>query len=72
MHAGEQGGSKIVPGARVNVISDPIHVPVAGEREVGNPHLFLRREHDVITEIEVTCRCGCKMVLICDYENSRD
>ena len=70
MYGTEQGNKKIVPRSQVNIVSDPVQVPVSEEYGLGSPQLEVKRDNDQITEIEVTCSCGCRMRLVCEYENT--
>jgi hypothetical protein len=43
-------------------------VPIPAETKSREPKIELVRENDVIRAIDVTCACGQKIRLVCDYE----
>lgn len=65
---GETTHRAIIPGKFVNVTEDPVRVAAPQKGPDGDePQLEFIREGDVILAIEVTCGCGRKMRLLCQY-----
>jgi hypothetical protein len=58
----------IIPGRRVVFAGESARVQVPAETTSKEPHIELVRESDVIRAIDVTCSCGQKIRLVCDYE----
>jgi hypothetical protein len=63
----------IIPGRRVQVSGEMVHVIVPQEEAApvahpaGEPQVTLVREGEIVQAIEVTCSCGRKMRLRCVY-----
>jgi hypothetical protein len=60
-------GSLVVPAARVRVTGEAVRIgppPKAGEPE---PKVEVVREGDAIRAIHITCTCGEKIAIRCDY-----
>lgn len=72
MDSGESGptgpGAIVVSAERVKISGDSIRIglPRLGERH-GEPKVQLVREDGVIRAIDVTCSCGEKIRIRCDY-----
>jgi len=58
----------IIPGGRVVFTGENARVCVPAETTSKEPQIELVRENDVIRAIDVTCSCGQKTRLVCDYE----
>ncbi len=48
--------------------SEPVRVSIPASRFSRTADVHLVREGDAIREIEITCACGEKLRLICEYE----
>jgi hypothetical protein len=66
--AGESGVASVVTAARVRVSDGPVRVgaPVV-QLAHGEPKVQLIREDGAVRAIEVTCGCGEKIRIRCDY-----
>ena len=59
---------RILPRENVNLSANPVQVGVPQHGETPSPSLRVVREGAQISKIEVTCSCGCKMRILCDYQ----
>ncbi len=57
----------IIPQQRVVFSHEHAAVPIPAETKSREPKIELIRENDVIRAIDVTCACGQKIRLACDY-----
>ena len=62
----ERRGQPLLPGAHVHVSSDTAHVAVGPQP--GKAHLQLIQENGIVKAIEVTCSCGERILLHCEYQ----
>lgn len=64
----ESGVASVVTAARVRVTEDPVRVgaPLV-QLAHGEPKVQLIREDGAVRAIEVTCGCGEKIRIRCDY-----
>jgi len=58
----------IIPGRRVVFAGGSAHVRIPAETTSKEPQIEVVRENDMIRAIDVTCSCGQKIRLVCDYE----
>lgn len=65
---GESGVASVVTAARVRVTENPVRVgaPLV-QLAHGEPKVQLIREDGAVRAIEVTCGCGEKIRIRCDY-----
>ncbi len=61
-------GGPIISGSHVRLAPHPI--VIAEKHADGTPIITLRREGDVIKEIQIRCACGELIVLDCEYAAS--
>lgn len=57
----------IIPEQRVVFSRERVPVPIPAETRSREPKIELVRENDVIRAIDVTCACGQRIRLVCDY-----
>lgn len=57
----------IIPGQRVVFSGEHASVPIPAQTNSREPKIELVRENDVIRAIDVTCACGQRIRLVCDY-----
>ena len=62
----ERRGQALLPGAEVLMSSDATHVAVGPQP--GKAHFRLVQENGVVKAIEVTCSCGERILLHCEYQ----
>ncbi len=60
----------VVPGPHVVASGRPAHVRIPAASSLKQPQLELIREGDWIRAIDVTCACGEKVRIVCEYETS--
>lgn len=58
----------IIPGRRVVFSGESARIPIPAEATSKEPHIELVRENDMIRAVDVTCSCGQRIRLVCDYE----
>ena len=58
---------RILPGNQVNLSPQAVQVGLHTDG-AASPSLKIIRNQGEITGIEVTCSCGCKMNIRCNYE----
>jgi hypothetical protein len=63
----ESGSRTLVPGHCVRLSPDAARVVIPGSQGSHEPRVEIIREGDVIKIIELTCTCGQRMRLRCDY-----
>ena len=59
---------RILPGNHVNLSPQAVQVGLPTDAHAASPSLRIIRDQGQITGIEVTCTCGCKMNIRCNYE----
>lgn len=59
---------RILPRGQVNLSHQSVHVGVPTDPDAPSPSLRIVRSDDQITGIEITCTCGCKMSILCNYD----
>ena len=59
---------RILPGDQVNLSPQTVQVGLHSDTDASNPSLRIIRNEGEITGFEVTCTCGCKMNIRCNYE----
>ncbi len=64
----ERRGQPLLPGAHVHFSSDTAHVGVGPRAPQAQVRLI--EDAGVVTAIEVTCRCGERILLHCEYQES--
>jgi hypothetical protein len=68
MDDGRSGsGSLVVPAARVRVSAEAVRVGPARPADIPEPTVQVVREGDAIRTIQVTCSCGERICIRCDY-----
>jgi hypothetical protein len=57
----------VVPGSRVHSVNEAIRI---GPTKPGAkaPRVELIRENDIVRALEITCSCGERIVVRCDYD----
>ena len=60
--------SAVIPGQHVVLTGTSARVRIPAQGTAAAPIVDLVREGDVIRAIDVTCVCGSKLRLVCDYE----
>ncbi len=58
----------IIPGQRVVFSGEAARIQIPAEATSKEPHIELVRENDMIRAVDVTCSCGQRIRLVCDYE----
>jgi hypothetical protein len=57
----------VVPAAQVSIAELPVRVGAPGVAQPGEPRIELIRKGDVIQAIDITCSCGKRIRLKCEY-----
>jgi hypothetical protein len=64
----ESGTTSVVTASRVRVMEDPVRVGAPSVTLAhGEPKIQLIREDGVVRAIDITCGCGEKIRVRCDY-----
>lgn len=62
----------VIPRQRVVVGATPLQLSVPNQTASGQEGVRLEREGGLVRAIEVTCSCGERIRLLCDYETTPD
>jgi hypothetical protein len=60
---------RVVPQSNVLNEQGTVRIPV--RRDLGEPQVHIAREGDRIAHIDVVCRCGNRLRLVCEYEERK-
>ena len=57
-------------GRRVRVKGDAaVPIPAGSTPQTAQPSVEVVRDGDHVEAIHVTCRCGCRMRIVCEYDD---
>jgi len=66
--ANTPGGRAVISAQRVRMADDAVHVAAPHpDGTLDEPKIQLVREDGVVRAIDVTCRCGEKIRIVCEY-----
>jgi hypothetical protein len=57
----------VVPAGQVSIAELPVRVGAPGAAPAGEPRVELIRKGDVVQAIDITCSCGKRIRLKCEY-----
>ena len=66
-NATDSGTLSVVSGTRIRVCLDPVRVGAPNAPPHGEPKVQLVREDGVVRAVDITCGCGEKIRIRCDY-----
>lgn len=66
------GESNIIKNASLRLLNEPKLIGEKKENKNNDVKINLKRENGLVKIIEVTCSCGNKIQLICEYESFKD
>jgi hypothetical protein len=62
----------VIPRQQVVVGVTPVRLSVPNQSDLDHSGVRLEREGDIVRAIEVTCSCGERIRLLCEYESTPD
>jgi hypothetical protein len=68
VQANEPAKRVIVPGRQVRLSGQAARVGIPGPPAHGEPHIDLIRLGDIVQAIEITCGCGQRIRIQCEYK----
>jgi len=65
-----QATQSVFSGNRIRIVEKAsVPIPAGDHSKSGDPSIHIVRAGDDVEAIDIACRCGCQIRIVCEYES---